>query len=86
MKAKTRNDYFLFLHLCKEKLKKKPKLVLILQRNVNNAQKHCRTGQFVAAQHNKINSQTAYFISCAPFNSDVIGVFTITLTVSICDL
>jgi len=38
-----------------------------------------------AAQHNKINTQTEYFISCAPLNSDVIGVCTMTLTVSICD-
>jgi len=76
-----------FSSICvKKSCRKTPTLVLILQRNVNNAQKHCRTGQFVAAQHNKINTQTAYFISCAPLNSDVIGVCTITLTVSICDL
>jgi len=34
---------------------------------------------FFAAQHNKINTQTAYFICCAPLNSDVIGVCTMAL-------
>jgi len=44
------------------------------------------TGHFVAAQHHNINAQTAWFINCAPLNSEVIIVCTITITVSICYL
>jgi len=36
-----------------------------------------RTGHFIAAQHNKINTKTTWFISCAPLRSEVIRVYII---------
>jgi len=37
-----------------------------------------RTGHFVAAQRNKINTQTTWFISFINFASEVIGVCSFT--------